>query len=181
MYLSAKAAEHSIKEGWGDIWDAHMLFYEKQPVPDKTELMNQTEQEYKIKNFKNVLRVVTEIKYMKKVQAFLKKESEKWVWNDNIFSGDLNRWWAARVPGHQEAVGVRWAAHVKGAGRWEHWETVDVEEQGLDIHIIGALPAQRKVKNWKEHFFEKQEKTKNFMALGKYVLSWKGLIEDPAG
>lgn len=55
-----------------------MLFYEKQPVPDKTELMNQTEQEYKIKNFKNVLRVVTEeIKYMKKVQAFLKKESEK--------------------------------------------------------------------------------------------------------
>lgn len=26
-----------------------MLFYEKQPVPDKTELMNQTEQEYEIK------------------------------------------------------------------------------------------------------------------------------------
>lgn len=47
-----------------------MLFYEKQLVPDKTELMNQTEQEYKIKKFLNVLRVVTEIKYMKKFQPF---------------------------------------------------------------------------------------------------------------
>ena len=43
-------------------------------MPDETELMDQTEQEYKNKNFKNVLRVVTEdIKNMKHVQAFPKK------------------------------------------------------------------------------------------------------------
>ena len=47
-------------------------------MPDETELMDQTEQEYKNKNFKNVLRVVTEdITNMKHVQAFLKKRERK--------------------------------------------------------------------------------------------------------
>ena len=55
-----------------------MLFNERQLVPDETELMDQTEQEYKNKNFKNVLRVVTEdIKNMKHVQAYLKKHERK--------------------------------------------------------------------------------------------------------
>lgn len=54
-----------------------MLFNERQLVPDETELMDQMEQEYKNKNFKNVLRVVTEDKNMKQVQAFLKKHQRK--------------------------------------------------------------------------------------------------------
>lgn len=55
-----------------------MLFNERQLVPDETELMDQMEQEYKNKIFKNVFRVVTEdIKNMKQVQAFLKKHQRK--------------------------------------------------------------------------------------------------------
>lgn len=54
-----------------------MLFNERQLVPDETELMDQMEQEYKNKNVKNVLRVVTEDKNMKQVQAFLKKHQRK--------------------------------------------------------------------------------------------------------
>ena len=55
-----------------------MLFNERQLVPDETELMDQMEQEYKNKNFKNVFRVVTEdIKNMTQVQAFLKKHQRK--------------------------------------------------------------------------------------------------------
>ena len=54
-----------------------MLFNERQLVPDETELMDQMEQEYKNTNFKNVLRVVTEDKNMKQVQAFLKKHQRK--------------------------------------------------------------------------------------------------------
>ena len=66
-----------LKEKWGDVWDAYMLFNERQLVPDETELMDQMEQEYKNKNFLNVLRVVTEDKNMKQVQAFLKKHQRK--------------------------------------------------------------------------------------------------------
>ena len=95
-----------------------------------------------------------------------------------------NRWvgcQSARTPGAGGGV-VRWAAHVGGMGKVRALgDSGCGGTRSRHSHNRSPASTEKGKKLKRTFFFEKQEKTKNFMGLGKDVLSWKGLIEAPAG